>query len=53
MWLRMIPTYSTFFHESNSTTILPLGEARWLSGIALDYGAKGRGSKTTSAVLCP
>ena len=26
---------------------------RWLSGSASDSGARGRGSKPTSAVLCP
>ena len=29
------------------------GGARWLSGSVSDSGARGRGSKSTAAVLCP
>ena len=30
-----------------------IGGAQWLNGRASDSGARGRGSKHTSAVLCP
>ena len=46
----LIATYTAWHCRQNY--MYPWG-ARWLSGRASDSGARGRGSKPTSSVLCP
>ena len=40
-------------NNSNNTNKIRCRGAQWISGRASDSGARGRGSKPTSAMLCP
>ena len=53
MLLSVDKYYVSLFSWFVIITIISDSGARWLSGRASDYRARGRGPKPTSTVLCP